>query len=83
MRVWRRLTYGLIAICPYISLVCVGVYFFGFHAVQAWQDFLQNLVVEVYLPLAGFPCGFIRSLFARHLEIRATTQCVIQDLKYQ
>jgi hypothetical protein len=51
--------------------------------VQAWQDFLQNLVVEVYLPLAGFPCGFIRSLFARHLEIRATTQCVIQDLKYQ
>jgi hypothetical protein len=51
--------------------------------VQAWQDFLENLVVEVRLPLAGFPCGFIRSQFARHLEIRATTECVIQELNYQ
>jgi hypothetical protein len=61
----------------------VGVYFFGFHAVQAWQDFLENLVVEVGLPLASFPCGFIRRQFARHLGIRATTEYVIQEPKCQ
>jgi hypothetical protein len=83
MRVWRRLTYGLIAICPYISLVCVGVYFFGFHAVQARQDFWENLVVEVGLPLANFSCGFIRRQFARHLGIRATTGSVLKKLKCQ
>ena len=38
-------------------------------SVQARQDFLENFVVEVRLPLAGFPCGFIRSQLARHLEI--------------
>jgi hypothetical protein len=77
------MTNGLIAIYPYISLVCVGVYFFGFYAVQAGQDFLQDFVVEVRLPLAGFLCGFIRRQFARHLGIRATTECVIQELKCQ
>ena len=30
-------------------------------ATQLRQDFLENLVVEVRLPLAGFPCSFIRS----------------------
>jgi hypothetical protein len=51
--------------------------------VQARQDFWENLVVEVGLPLASFPCGFIRRQFARHLGIRATTGSVLKKLKCQ
>ena len=50
---------------------------------EAGQDFLDNLVVEVGLPLASFPCGFIRRQFARHLGIRATTGSVLKKLKCQ
>jgi hypothetical protein len=35
---WSRMTYGLIAICPYINRVSVGVYFFRFHAVKAGAE---------------------------------------------
>jgi hypothetical protein len=38
MRVWSRLTYLLIAICPYVSRVCVGVYFFRFYAVKTGAE---------------------------------------------
>ena len=41
----------------------------GSAPMQAWQDFLQDLIVQVRLPLAGFPCGFIDREFARDLEI--------------
>jgi hypothetical protein len=32
-------------------------------SVQARQDFLENFIVQVRLPLAGFPCGFAAIVF--------------------
>jgi hypothetical protein len=53
----------------------------GFRAGVA--GFLEDFVVEVGLPIGGFPFGLIRSQFARHLEIRPTTRSVLKDLKCQ
>ncbi len=33
---------------------------------QARQDFLEKFIVEVRLPLAGFPCGLIYASFKKN-----------------
>ena len=33
---------------------------------QARQDFLEKFIVEVRLPLAGFPCGLINASFKKN-----------------
>ncbi len=33
---------------------------------QARQDFLENFIIEVGLPLAGFPCGLINASFKKN-----------------
>jgi hypothetical protein len=34
------------------------------------QDFLQNFIVEVQLPLTNFPCSLDRRQVTKNLEIR-------------